>query len=131
MSGIFEVEIISPDKTIFKSKVIETIIPSYEGEMGILKDHISLITFLRPGIIILKESESQEKKYFVEDGTVEFSNNILLILTSTAYNLNNFDKDTLNKIIKESEDKFYKSEINDKEKYLLSYKINTLKEINQ
>ena len=126
MSGI-----ISPDKTIFKSKVIETIIPSYEGEMGILKDHISLITFLRPGIIILKESESQEKKYFVEDGTVEFSNNILLILTSTAYNLNNFDKDTLNKIIKESEDKFYKSEINDKEKYLLSYKINTLKEINQ
>ena len=61
MSGIFEVEIISPDKTIFKSKVIETIIPSYEGEMGILKDHISLITFLRPGIIILKESENQEK----------------------------------------------------------------------
>ena len=131
MSGIFEVEIISPDKTIFKSKVIETIIPSYEGEMGILKDHISLITFLRPGIIILKESENQEKKYFVEDGTVEFSNNILLILTSTAYNLNNFDKNTLNKIIKESEDKLYKSEINDKEKYLLSYKINTLKEINQ
>ena len=72
-----------------------------------------------------------KKKYFVEDGTVEFSNNILLILTSTAYNLNNFDKNTLNKIIKESEDKLYKSEINDKEKYLLSYKINTLKEINQ
>ncbi len=131
MSGIFEIEIISPDKTIFKSKVIETIIPSYEGEMGILKDHISLITFLRPGIIILKESENQEKKYFVEDGTVEFSNNILLILTSTAYNLNNFDKNSLDKIIKESEDKFYNSEINDKEKYLLSYKINTLKEINQ
>ncbi len=131
MSGIFEIEIISPDKTILKTKVIETIIPSYEGQMGILKDHISLITFLRPGIIILKESENQEKKYFVEDGTVEFSNNILLILTSTAYNLNNFDKNSLDKIIKESEDKFYNSEINDKEKYLLSYKINTLKEINQ
>ena len=132
MSEEFKIEIVNPEKSfLVREDVLEAVIPAFEGEMGILKDHISLITFLRPGIIILKESENQEKKYFVEDGTVEFSNNILLILTSTAYNLNNFDKNSLDKIIKESEDKFYNSEINDKEKYLLSYKINTLKEINQ
>ena len=131
MSGIFEVEIISPDKTIFKSKVIETIIPSYEGEMGILKDHISLITFLRPGIIILKESENQEKKYFVEDGTVEFSNNNLLILTSTAKEVSNIDKESLSTIIGKVEKKLSEDKITDKERYLLSYKLDTIKNISQ
>ena len=80
MSENFTVEIISPDKSILKSEATEVTIPSYEGQMGILKDHISLITFLRPGLIIIKES-TIEKKFFIEDGTVEFSNNNLLILT--------------------------------------------------
>ena len=85
MSEKFEVEIISPDKTILKSDASEVTIPSYEGQMGILKDHIPLITFLRPGIIFIKNHD--EKKYYVEEGTVEFSNNNLLILTSTAKEL--------------------------------------------
>ena len=91
MSENFSVEIISPDKSILKSETSEVTIPSYEGQMGILKDHIPLITFLRPGLIVIKEN-SVEKKFFVEDGTVEFSNNNLLILTSTAKNLDNLDK---------------------------------------
>ena len=82
MSDKFIVEIITPDRSILKSEVSEVIIPSFEGEMGILKNHIPLITFLRPGVITIKEQE--EKKYYVEEGTVEFSNNNLLILTSTA-----------------------------------------------
>ena len=130
MSENFAVEIISPDKSILKSEASEVTIPSYEGQMGILKDHIPLITFLRPGLIVIKEN-SVEQRFFVEDGTVEFSNNNLLILTSTAKNLDNLDKNSLDEIIKNSEEKINKSEISDKEKYLLSYKIDTLKEINQ
>ena len=129
MSEKFIVEIITPDSSILKSDASEVIIPSYEGEMGILKDHIPLITFLRPGLIkIFNESE---KKYFVEEGTVEFSNNNLLILTSTAKNLDSFDKGLIEEIIKNSQDKMKKDDITDKEKYLLSYKIDTLKEINK
>ena len=97
--------------------------------MGILKNHIPLITFLRPGIIIIKNHE--EKKYFVEDGTVEFSENNLLILTSTAKNLATFSKESISKLLQEVEIKLNDSSSTDKEKYLLSYKRNILKEINQ
>ena len=128
MSENFAVEIISPDKSILKSEASEVTIPSYEGQMGILKDHIPLITFLRPGLIVIKEN-SVEKRFFIEDGTVEFSNNNLLILTSTAKNLDNLDKNSLDVIIKNSEEKISKDELSDKERYLLSYKIDILKEI--
>jgi F-type H+-transporting ATPase subunit epsilon len=128
MSENFSVEIISPDKSILKSETTEVTIPSYEGEMGILKDHIPLITFLRPGLIKIKTNEN-EKSFFIEDGTVEFSNNNLLILTSTAKNLDNLDKNYIESIIKESQEKNSQEKLTDKEKYLLSYKIDTLKEI--
>mgnify|MGYP001161436244 FL=1 len=130
MTENFVVEIISPDKSILKLDAAEVIIPSYEGQMGILKDHIPLITFLRPGLIIIKQN-NEEKIFFVEDGTVEFSDNNLLILTSTAKNLDNLNKSSIDIIIKSSEEKITKGEISDKEKYLLSYKIDTLKEINK
>tara|TARA_B100001564_G_C20348962_1_gene538028 strand:+ start:290 stop:682 length:393 start_codon:yes stop_codon:yes gene_type:complete len=130
MSEIFLIEIISPSQSILKSEATEVTIPSYEGQMGILKDHISLITFLRPGLIKIKK-ENEEKIFFIEDGIVEFKNNNLLILTSTSKSLENLDKDFLDMIIKDSEEKMNKEEISDKEKYLLSHKIDTIREINQ
>ncbi len=129
MSEKFTIEIISPDKSIVKTETSEVVIPSFEGEMGILKDHIPLITFLRPGIINIKDSS--EKKFFVEEGTVEFSNNNLLILTSTATEVSKINKEFIVSLISESEKKFNKNETSDKERYLLSYKLETLKNINQ
>lgn len=128
MSENFIVEIISPDRSILKSEAKEVTLPSYEGQMGILKEHIPLITFLRPGLIIISQTNA-EKVFFVEEGTVEFVNNNLLILSSTAQNLNDLDKNSIDAIIEDSKAKM-NSEISDKEKYLLSYKIDTLKEIN-
>ena len=130
MSENFTVEIISPDKSILKSEANEVTIPSYEGQMGILKDHIPIITFLRPGLIVIKEN-NREKIFFIEDGTVEFSNNNLLILTSTAKSLDSLDRNSIDSIIKNSQEKISKGDINDKERYLLSYKIDTLREINK
>ena len=130
MSENFIVEIISPDKSILKSEASEVTIPSYEGQMGILKDHIPLITFLRPGLIIIKQ-DSGEKIFFAENGTVEFANNNLLILTSTAKSVNSLEKNSIDAAIKDSQEKIDKGEISDKEKYLLSHKIDTLREINQ
>ena len=127
MSDKFTVEIISPDKSILKLDASEVSIPSYEGQMGILKDHIPLITFLRPGIIII--SGQEEKKYYVEEGTVEFSENNLLILTATAKDLRNLDKKTIDDLLQNEEKKFQNSELKDKERYVASYKISTLKEI--
>ena len=128
MSDKFTVEIISPIKSIIKSDTSEVVIPSYEGEMGILKNHIPIITFLRPGVI--KIINEIERNYFVEDGTVEFIDDNLLILTSTAKDVNNFDTTEIDGIISEAEKKIENSETSDKEKYLLSYKINTLKNLN-
>ena len=130
MSDKFTVEIISPDQTILKQDTTEVIIPSYEGQMGILNNHIPLIPFLRPGIITIKKSET-EKKFYVEDGTVEFSNNNLLILTATAKDLSNFDKSLINDLIQKAEAKINDSGISDKDRYTVAYKIQTLKEINQ
>ena len=129
MSDKFTVEIITPNKSILKSEAIEVNIPSYEGQMGVLKDHIPLITFLRPGLIIVRNQD--EKKYYVEEGTVEFSNNNLLILTSTVKDLKNLDNKTIDFLIKDAEKKLQDSELKDKERYIASYKINTLKEISQ
>ena len=127
MSENFTVEIISPEDSIIKTQTSEVIIPAFEGELGVLKDHIPLITFLRPGII--KISGTTENKFLVEEGTVEFSNNNLLILTPSAKELSTLDKNSLNNIIDEAEKKFNTDKITDKEKYILSYKINTLKNI--
>ena len=130
MSEEFKIEIVNPEQSFLsKEDVTEVIVPAYEGEMGILKDHIPLITFLRPGIIEIKDQN--ERKYFVEDGTVEFSNNTLLILTSTANELSNIDKNLLSTIKNQVEKKLSEEEITDKERYLLSYKLDTLKNINQ
>jgi F-type H+-transporting ATPase subunit epsilon len=128
MSDKFTVEIISPDKSILNSAANEATIPSYEGQMGILKNHVPLITFLRPGIILIKAQE--EKKYYVEEGTVEFSNDNLLILTSTAKELSSLDENSIDDLLNQAEKKL-SNEITDKERYLLSYKIETLKEINR
>ena len=128
MSDKFIVEIISPDRSILKTESSEVIIPSYEGEMGILKNHIPLITFLRPGII--KIEGENETNFFIEEGTVEFSNNNLLILTSSAKKLSELDKDLLNNLLTEAENKIKKNNLIDKEKYLLSHKIDTIRNIN-
>ncbi len=129
MSDKFIVEIISPDKSILKSEATEVTIPSYEGQMGILKDHIPIITFLRPGFILIKNQD--EKKYYVEEGTVEFSNNNLLILTSTVKDLNKFDKVSIANFLEAVEKKLEDRNLTDKEQYIESYKKDALKEINQ
>ena len=128
MSEKFTIEIISPDKSILKMETSEVVIPSFEGEMGILKDHIPLITFLRPGLINIKADN--EQKFFVEEGTVEFSMNNLLILTSTAVEVTKMNKKFMDSLISESEKKLDNNEISDKERYLLSYKLETLRNIN-
>ena len=128
MSEKITFEIISPDRTILKIETNEVIIPAFEGEIGILKDHVSLITFLRPGLIKIKDET--EKIFFVEEGTVEFSNNNLLILTSTAKELSELDKNFKEKMIKEAESKVENKDYSDKDRYLLSHKISTLKSIN-
>ena len=128
MSDKFTVEIVSPDQTVLKQETKEVIIPSFEGQMGILNNHIPLITFLRPGIITIKAEG--EKKYYVEEGTVEFSNNNLLILTSTAKDLVNLDKSKINELLRKAETNL-NTQSTDKERYVASYKIETLKEISQ
>ena len=130
MSEKFSVEIISPENLIIKTNTREVIIPSYEGEMGILKDHIHLITFLRPGIIKIV-SDDKDRNFFVEEGTVEFSNNNLLILTSTVREVSDLNNSMLDSLLSEAEKTINSDKISDKEKYLLSYKISTLKNISQ
>tara|TARA_S200000501_G_C20655884_1_gene669640 strand:+ start:215 stop:604 length:390 start_codon:yes stop_codon:yes gene_type:complete len=125
----FAVEIISPNQSVLKSETEEVTLPSFEGEMGILKDHVPLITFLRPGIITIKKNNN-EIKFFIEEGTVEFSKNNLLILTSTAKDLSKFNKDEINNLIKISEQRLVQKDISDKERYLLSHKIEVLKHVN-
>ena len=128
MSDKFAVEIISPEKTILKTDASEVILPSFEGEIGILKNHIPLITFLRPGLIKIKGS--MEIMFFAEDGTVEFVKNNLLILTSTAYKLSEISKTYIEQLLNKSETDIINAKLSDKEKYLLSHKIETLKNIN-
>jgi len=130
MSEEFKVEIVNPEKSfLVKDDVLEVVVPAFEGEMGILKDHISIISFLKPGIIKIS-SKSGDEKFYVEDGIVEFKNNNLSILTSSIYNLNEIQKSTLQDLIKKAEVEATKSGLSDQIKYILDQKIETLKSLN-
>ena len=126
MSLEFKIDIISPDQRIYSNKTEEVILPCFEGQITVLKDHIPLITFLRPGLIEIGNNE----KFYVEDGTVEFSDNCLLVLSTTARSLKQIDKSEINILIKEAEKKISTNQISDKQKYILNYKIETIKQIN-
>ena len=129
MSDNLNLEIISPDQTLINTDVKQVTIPAYEGLMTILKDHISLITFLRPGFIEA-EIEHKIEKLYVEEGTVEFFNNKLLILTSSTIKLEKLTKESILKMIDESKVLLQNTEIKDKEKYIISHKLETLQQIN-
>jgi len=130
MSEEFKVEIINPEKSyLIKEDVIEAVIPAFEGEMGILKNHISIISFLKPGIIKIL-SKSKNENYYVEDGIVEFKNNNLSILTSSIFNLTDLDKSKQEELLKQAEEESNKPEINDQSKYLVDQKIEVLRSLN-
>ena len=130
MSEEFKVEIVNPEKSfLVKEDVFEVIIPAFEGEMGILKDHISIICFLKPGIIKIL-SKSGNENYYVEDGIVEFKNNNLSILTSSIMNLTDLDNSKKQDLLRLAEEETNKAEINDQSKYLVDQKIEVLKSIN-
>jgi ATP synthase, F1 epsilon subunit (delta in mitochondria) len=128
MSESFNIEIISPEKKLLADKINSATIPSFEGEMTILSNHISLITFLRPGII--KINDSQETQYFLEEGTVEFSNNNLTILSSTIIEVSDLSKDKISKMIEDSKNQLNQDNIDDKTRYVVSHKIDCLSRIN-
>tara|TARA_Y100001970_G_scaffold25028_1_gene29859 strand:+ start:812 stop:1204 length:393 start_codon:yes stop_codon:yes gene_type:complete len=130
MSDQFKLEIVNPEKSfLLKDDVTEVVIPAYEGEMGILKDHISLISFLKPGLIKIF-SKGAEDRFFVEDGIVEFKDNNLTILTSSISNINDMKKDRIDAILSEAEKNSKDKEISDQQKYLADQKIEVLKSIN-
>jgi len=129
MSEEFKLEIVNPEKSfLIKDDVTEVVVPAFEGEMGILKDHISIISFLKPGIIKVF-SKSGEEKYYVEDGIVEFKDNNLSILTSSIFSTSNIDKNKIDQIIKEAEKEANKEKIDDQKKYLIDQKIDVLKSL--
>jgi len=130
MSEEFKIEIVNPEKSFLsKEDVTEVVLPAFEGEMGILKDHISIISFLKPGIITVY-SKSGEEKFFVEDGIVEFKNNNLSVLTSSIFNLKDVNKGKIQNLIKITEDETNKSTISDQAKFLADQKIQVLRSIN-
>tara|TARA_B100000963_G_scaffold82211_1_gene70016 strand:+ start:183 stop:575 length:393 start_codon:yes stop_codon:yes gene_type:complete len=130
MSEEFKVDIVNPEKSFYTNEVAtEVILPAFEGEMGILKDHIPLISFLKPGLVIV-QSKSGEERFYVEDGIVEFKDNILSILTSTIFNLKELEKNKLQSLLKAAEEESNKPEINDQSRFLVDQKIEVLKTLN-
>ena len=130
MSEEFKIEIVNPEKSFLsKEDVKEVVVPAFEGEMGILKDHISIISFLKPGIVSIF-SKSGREEYYVEDGIVEFKNNNLSILTSSIFNLQDIEKDKLKKLLVEAEVEAKKQDTNDQSKFLINQKIEVLKSLN-
>ena len=130
MGEEFKVEIVNPEKSFLnKDDVLEVVVPAFEGEMGILKDHISIISFLKPGIIKIL-SKSGDENFYVEDGIVEFKNNNLSILTSIIFNVEDMDKSKQKDLLKQAEEEAGKAEISDQFKYLADQKVEVLKTLN-
>ena len=130
MSEEFKIEIVNPEKSFLsKEDVTEVVVPAFEGEMGILKDHISIISFLKPGIIKIF-SKSGEENYYVEDGIVEFKNNNLSVLTSSIFNIKDMEKNKITELLAQAEELSKNNEITDQNRYLVDQKIDVLKTLN-
>ena len=130
MSNVFKVEIINPEKSFLsKEEVAEVVIPAFEGDMGILKDHISIISFLRPGLLRIIDSKSSEETYYVEDGIIEFKNNCLSVLTSNIFDIKKIDKNKVRDILVKAEKEGQNPDISDQAKYLVNHKIEVLKSL--
>ena len=125
MEENFKLEIISPEKIIYSQDTRMVTLPSYEGDMSILKNHISIITFLRPGVIKIKKNEENLEEFFVEDGTVEYFSDNLVILSASAVNVKDLSKEFLNNLSKNTQDKLAEKNITDHDRYILNHKLNT------
>ena len=129
MEDNFKLEIISPEKIIFSNNASMVTLPSYEGDMSVLKHHISIITFLRPGIIKIQKSDRRFEEFFVQDGTVEYFNDNLVVLSTSAINVKNVSKEFLDSLSKDTQDKLADKDITDHDRYVLNHKLDVFKEI--
>ena len=129
MEDNFKLEIISPEKIIFSDNVTMVTLPSYEGNMGVLKHHISIITFLRPGIIKVQKKDEKFEEFFVQDGTVEYFNDSLVVLLTSAISVKDLSKEFVDDLKKDTQDKLTDKNITDHDRYVLNYKLDALKEI--
>jgi|TARA_Y100000815_G_scaffold33006_1_gene27539 ATP synthase F1 epsilon subunit len=129
MEDNFKLEIISPEKIIFSDNVIMVTLPSYEGDMGVLKHHISIITFLRPGIIKVQKKDEKFEEFFVQDGTVEYFDDSLVVLSTSAISVKDLSKELVDDLKKDTQDKLTDKNITDHDRYVLNYKLDVLKEI--
>ena len=129
MENNFKIEIISPEKIVYSGAVKMVTLPSYEGNMGILKNHISIITFLRPGIIKVEKSDNNSEEFFAEDGTIEFFNDKLIVLSSSAKNIKDLSKEIIEKLNKDTQDRLSQEDITDHDRYILNHKLDVIKEL--
>ena len=129
MEDIFKLEIISPEKIILSEDVKMVTLPSYEGDMGVLKNHISIITFLRPGIIRVQKKEEDIDDFFVQDGTVEYFNDNLIVLSASVMNIKDLSKEFVDNLNKDTQEKLEDKNITDHDRYILNHKLNALKEV--
>ena len=129
MENYFKFEIIGPEKIIFSNKVKMVTLPSYEGEMGVLKNHISIITFLRPGIIKVEKSDGNFNEFFVQDGIVEYYNDSLIVLSATGKDVKSLSKEFLQNLSKDIQDKLAKEDTTDQDRYILNHKLDVIKDV--
>ena len=129
MEDIFKLEIISPEKIIFSEDVKMVTLPSYEGDMGVLKNHISIITFLRPGIIKVQKEKEDFEDFFVQDGTVEYFGDNLVVLSSSVLNVKDLSKDFVENLKKDTQYKLEDKNISDNDRYVLNHKLDVIKEM--
>ncbi len=131
MNKGFKLEIVNPEKSfLLKDEVNEVVVPAFEGDMGILKDHISIISFLKPGLVRIFDFNLTEETYYVEDGIIEFKNNCLSILTSNIFDIKKMEKNIVRDVLAKAEEDVKKTDISDQTKYLLDQKIEVLKSLN-
>ena len=129
MEDSFKLEIISPEKIIFSDNVTMVTLPSYEGDMSVLKYHISIITFLKPGIIKIQKNDGNFEEFFVQDGTIEYFNDSLVVLSESAINVKNISKEFLDNLNKDTQDKLADKNLTDHDRYVLNHKLDVLKEV--
>jgi len=90
MEKTFFFELITPSKNLIADYFDMVVVPGEEGDFGVLPNHCNLISQIRPGVLNTYKNNKVDKSFFLYSGFSEVSNNKLIILSETAFDINEF-----------------------------------------
>jgi F-type H+-transporting ATPase subunit epsilon len=104
MAELFQFELVSPERQLLSEQVAEVVVPSTEGEFGVLKNHSPFMATIKPGILKVLNEGGRWDEYFVRGGFADVASGGLTVLAEQAVLVKDISSEELDQQIKDAEE---------------------------